>query len=125
MDLANLSPAPWKVDAPGCVSCNFPAGGSRTIAIPGNRYRASERDVADAEFIALARNAFEVMTRRGWWAVKDILGTFFVKGPNKGKFQHLDTPHPFDDWGNPSRFPDPYTALVEADKWYRENVEGK
>ena len=126
MDLSKLTPAPWIVDVPGCVCHRFKEGGARTIAIPGNGYNPWPQDVADAEFIALARNAFDVIMRRGWWAIKDIHDTFFVKGPcEKSTLSHLMTPHPKDDWGNPSRFPDPFTALVEADKWYRENVENQ
>jgi hypothetical protein len=71
---------------------------------------------ADAAFIALARNAFDVMMRRGWgifrlkdetWRVQDEFSLWLW---NDGRF--------FDG-------PDPFTALVEADRWYRENVEGK
>jgi hypothetical protein len=124
--LEKLTPAPWTVDAPGCVGHTFKEGGKRTIAIPGDSYNPFPPDIADAEFIALARNAFDVMMRRGWWAIKDVQGKFFVKGDCKGsKFGHQQTPHPCDDWGNPHRLQDPFTSLVEADKWYRENVEGK
>lgn len=77
---------------------------------------------ADLEFIALSRNAFDVMMRRGWtaipmrrgdelwWSVRlkdgsDMDLKFIVNSPSRGLFS------------------DPFTALVEADKWYRENAK--
>jgi hypothetical protein len=73
-------------------------------------------------FAALARNAFDVMMRRGWWAV-----------PMAVPFDHSrwcvdseeDLPWKSKDGIIQEGFvwPDPYTALVEADKWYREHEE--
>lgn len=75
---------------------------------------------ADAEFYVLARSAFEVMMRRGW-GVLPCHGTigFWVSESSEGK--------PFDDRFSvkcPTLYwDDPFTALVEADAWYREHVE--
>ncbi len=72
----------------------------------------------DLEFIALARNAFEVMTRRGWHAC-----------PRRGNMRYWEVLNRFGGEGRitiPDEFRiavDPFTALVDADKWYRENVE--
>jgi hypothetical protein len=70
----------------------------------------------DAEFIALARNAFDVMMRRGWTVVRRK-GKWFVASVDenlveKFKGRMMDSP------AN-----DPFTALVEANRWYEEHVE--
>ena len=96
MNLENLTPAPWEIDL---------------------------NTEEDSEFVTLARDAFELMMRRGWWAVpmngikeKDgwALPAFrwAVYGPGAASIDRRG-------------FDDPLTALVEADKWYRENIEGK
>lgn len=68
----------------------------------------------DAKFIDLARNAFDVMMRRGWsaqcvdknfWYVCDDCGDDVVLEESSHHWE------------------DPFTALVEADKWYREHGE--
>ena len=70
----------------------------------------------NAEFIALARNAYDVMMRRGWcaepkrdgqWGVRKFNNHFYPNGPQ----------------GVVTSWPCPFTALVEADKWYAANVE--
>lgn len=87
-------------------------------------WAAREMDWDFAEFIAIARAAFDVMMRRGWnpmlnpcdektWRVDMNDGTCFAYG-------HEDE---FNEGVNPADWPDPFTALVEADRWYRENVE--
>lgn len=121
--LKNVTPAPWIVDAPGCVGHHFKEGGKRTIAIPGRRGAAWPEDEADAEFIALARNAEDVMMRRGWSPVKSPLanegwrvdmddGCYFAYGREDSDVQSAHWHHPF-------------VALVEADKWYKANVGEK
>lgn len=75
-------------------------------------------------FIILARNAWDVMVRRGWgvhrrhpegWVVSGMLGEC-----------HLSDAHlAFAEWVSMTIFQDPFTALVEADRWYKENVETK
>ena len=96
MDLSKLTPAPWVI------------GGDLHLGETG-----WSTEFADIEFIELARNAFDVMMRRGWnpvrgyysdaslWAAEDVDGTICDLHAT-----------------------DPFTALVAADKWYRENVEG-
>ena len=68
----------------------------------------------DAEFIALARNAFDVMMRRGWWASFDG-GLHPEKWSVHGKGSGFLRDQKMHD--------DPFTALVEADKWYKENIK--
>lgn len=62
-----------------------------------------------------AEIAFDVMMRRGWgvekspfaneWKVKTANGYYVCKN------------------GAPLMAADPFTALVEADRWYKENIE--
>lgn len=106
MNIDKLTPAPWGF-ADGCWV--DPEGNpvfetSSDQLIVGN--------VDDIEFVSLARNAFDIMMRRGWWAVCDS-EKWWVRGEGTGPYlYHNDQP-----WA------DPFTALTEADKWYRENVE--
>ncbi len=64
---------------------------------------------------ALARNALDVMLRRGWYARRDGQGWFVdlwgLEDVLPAKWDHLGISD------------DPFTALVKADRWYRENVE--
>lgn len=76
-----------------------------------------------AAFYALARNAFDVLMRRRW-LVECITPPCdgFPDGPGWTASFHGMYMDP-NECMLPGGFPDPFTALVEADKWYRENVE--
>lgn len=79
---------------------------------------------ANLQFIKLARLAFDVMMRRKWWPVPRVGGGWtvhFTKGSAERWMMEYSRSHQGD--GCP-KFDDPYTALIEADKWYRENVGG-
>lgn len=109
MDLSKLTPtrAPWKVHkscAPG-----------HSIVMAGRR-RVCPALAADAELIALARNALDVMMRREWG----------VGGASRwwAALPPTECPEKFRRWCDDHYFPDPFTALIEADHWYREHVEG-
>jgi hypothetical protein len=84
---------------------------------------------SDAEFAARARNAFDVMVRRGWYAERFSLlgGGFAWRIPmdvaNDMVRQHGANACDFKSWASLRKFDDPFAALVEADKWYRDNVE--
>lgn len=118
MDLDKLTPAPWEA--------GMLAGGEFTVystsAEPGRNgvctmYASGwlsgnlKHKIDDGEFIALARNALDVMMRRGWgvmrlsgvpaWRAVDWEGREILSG----------------------FYDDPFTALVQADRWYREHVE--
>lgn len=90
--------------------------GKTTTRIISHTIEDDGQRSADAEFIAIARNAFDVMMRRGWsplksrngWRVDQDDGTYFAFGK---------------DGVEPAEWADPFTALVAADAWYRENVE--
>ncbi len=113
IDLSKLTPAPWSV----------PDGCGYVTDTEGNPC-ADCGGADDAEFIALARNAFDVMMRRGWSVRTWIPGSLDGKAPRR--FGVIDEDgewlHKTDYWIT-SRH-DPFTALVEADRWYREHVEG-
>lgn len=76
---------------------------------------------ADAEFYVAAREAFDVMVRRGWgpqmtadgWTVRDF--------PRKHVTEGVKT---FREWAIRQSWPDPFSALIEADRWYTANVDG-
>lgn len=98
MDLNKLTAAPWRECL--CDNCGCPI-----------------EPEADHEFICLARNAFDVMMRRQWhaWPDSKLFGdelriVWYVCAPQVPK-EHCG---PCDN---------PFVALVEADKWYSENIE--
>lgn len=130
MDLEKLTPAPWRFvgeNVPGLfgkalLPSLYGPDQLRVAKVGTDDVKRTEelgkRFVADAAFIALARNAFDVMMRRGWspwagkeWSVLDDEGGMIYRKHG----------------GDGSRITasDPFTALVEADKWYKENVEGQ
>jgi hypothetical protein len=112
IDLTKLTPAPWEADESHIVY-----GRKGTLReTPGFAKFESEHRNTDAEFTALARNAFDVMIRRGWSAVCD-LDQWAIQWNQHGI--HIDEVY------RTKRWPDPFTALVEADEWYKANVEGK
>lgn len=92
IDLANLTPAPW-------ISAPFKSDGSGGTWL----------DIADAHFIAIARNAFDVMMRRGWSVKCFQSGRWYVDNGS----EYLNSAD------------DPFTALLEADAWYKANVEAE
>ena len=111
-DLSKLSPAPWFLAQQGPM-LSVCSEGQPIIADMANYLRANYRD--DAEFIALARNVFDIMVRRGWWvAPLEVVSPprtiwFVVGGIGTRRFNATD----------------PFSALIAADKWYREHVECK
>ena len=116
MDVSKLTPAPWEAEE---FDSDYGSGAlyakphGRFIGVMGENY-------TDAEFIALARNAFDVMMRRGWRVGKKpgCVDAFVVESWQQVEGKILWSPV----WpGHVSS--DPFTALVEADKWYKENVE--
>lgn len=122
IDLMRLSPAPWEADGFGSdehgwgfgVVCKDTKGQGDFLV------RAAEMSKADAEFCALARNAFDVMMRRGWWSVPQKCGETWI-AMNAFAVQ-------IERGGNTGIYfvsPDPFTCLVEADRWFKEHVDAK
>lgn len=68
----------------------------------------------DAKFFTLARNAFDVMMRRGWSVGRKADGKWRVDVPAR---------KPYDGGSWECLADDPFTALVEADAWFKANVE--
>ena len=121
IDLTKLTPPPWTAREvwPGWFDLSGPNG---RIFDCNEFDRHGEGAKDDALFCAMARNAFSVMTRRGWEVRnQDDLGWCAVK----------QSGWPVDaSWINNGNsptlkrfWPDPFTAIVEADRWYKENVE--
>ena len=107
MNIDKLAPAPWKAEGERL----WPKSGPALAKFQG---WASGEPEACAEFCALARNAFDVMMRRGF-------GVKTWHHPERGQqWKATDTGGFF---LNVQYAADPFTALVEADRWYRENVE--
>ncbi len=72
----------------------------------------------------IAREAFLIMMRREWFAVPGHFGT--PKPPHyvtKWGVRHKDSDLPEID--NNDKWMDPFTALVEANAWWKANVEGR
>lgn len=114
MDLTELTPAPWEVKldrGSGIFYVPLPGGYPMLLAEDDDDHRRR----AALELAALARNALDVMVRRGWSVGSDDFGKTFCLGVGCGCDLWM--------WAKAQRFTDPFTALVEADRWYRENVE--
>ncbi len=120
LDLTKLTPAPWTFcdhegEANWDVSADI-ADDVLRVADGISSEVGEDQNMANLAFIAIARNAFDVMMRRGWFVVPNYCnrpGTFWrVKTGLAGDLEI--------DW---KEWSDPFTALVKADAWYRENVE--
>ena len=121
MDLSKLSPAPWT-----CITLNettdpYPDVVEGPPDDPSQQYSIIDRlERADFEFVALARNALDVMMRRKWHA------EFFGGAWHVYDSRNYDSRNyriPFYESDKCSPCDDPFTALVEADRWYKENIE--
>lgn len=126
MDVSKLTPLPLEIVrgmAPGSYDC----AEVRTIPPLKRGKRTGEYGQTvghfghrrtDAEFYLLARQAFDVMMRRGWYAYPALLvgsQAWRVAGLSMPDDREMDRLGLF--------FSDPFTALVEADKWYALNIE--
>lgn len=124
MDISKISPAPWRYDI---YSNDIQIGdGTETVSkiVVNGKHDSVYSDeetmsVCDAEFIALARSAFDVMMRRGWNPYR-ISGRWHINSGNDGCCMGR-----FEEWLRDMSWDDPFTALVEADKWFKENVDKK
>lgn len=111
MDLEKVTAAPWG------EAKNVVYGPDGMIGEFGFGYLFNDPEmIANAAFTCLARNAFEVMMRRG--------EGFMLCQTDDGKRWMIDCSIGNHGW-IPGFWPDPFTALVEADKWYTQNVEAK
>lgn len=137
IDLKKLTPAPWRIKSNHCrriygnageppvlmndfdLVCEVdPVTINRGLKVSefgtGKQFPPVEylydRADADAEFIALARNAFDILLRRNWSVIKEPGNVFSIQQVGwDGRFH-----------GFANSFNDPYTAVVEAEKWFVE-----
>lgn len=112
LDLSRLPAAPWNA-LKGAI--NHPSGFPMLLAEtdePG--------DLAALEFAAMARGALEIQMRRKWTSSFDFDGWCVIDDEcclimtNKT----LENPE-----GESKCWPDPITALIEAEKWWVANVK--
>ncbi len=116
IDLNKLSPTPWLAE---CGELFRPDSEPYLSLLPhnsphGHVYDAERRET-DLAFVALARAAFEVMMRRSWGVEPDDEDGWVVC--------INDPTDPRSYWRRTG--PDPFTALVDADAWYRQHVENQ
>lgn len=121
-DSSKLAPAPWiswrlqqPISAGGKEVGNIATESGWSPLVAGDHCVYLDPDFA--EFAALARNAWDVMMRRGWTVMQRFSDKWIVCSAKTG-FK----PSELTDWRQ-QEWPDPFTPLVEADRWYRENVE--
>ena len=130
MDVTKISPAPWKAVHRYCNAGpddDEVFGLAWDIEGPPEAINGQFAKAADAQFVALARNALDIMMRRSWWPQR-----VFQPGWDFGWvacYRKPDQPHcgpwivmpSIDDCrGHPEwrrYWPDPFTCIVETDKW--------
>ncbi len=114
MDLGKSTMVTWSAGVAG--NANLVAFDGEDIRPIAHFFCDEDRDRA-----VIASQAFDVMMRRGWTAGTDGVGRgWYVSNRDMMKAIYDDNiPEPKRIW------PDPFTALVEADKWYAENIESK
>ena len=113
MNLAELTPAPFASVGQAWAETLEPTG--KFLLVHGKELVATFEREADCDAASLALNALDVIMRRGWTAIQYVDRTWGVV-----ECYRTDK-HPKGLGGQ--SWPDPFTALVESDKWYRDNVE--
>jgi len=115
-DPAKLTAAPWfitgfdvETDAGRTASLEFIVSGNDDWL-----FEKRSAQESDLEFVVMARLAFDVMMRRGWHAFYHHAGCWLVRDVNGERVCAGSIP---------VQARDPFTVLVEADRWYRENVD--
>lgn len=134
MNLDRLTPAPWKKTTLVIhANAREPDGPDKCVQVVDSEHKDGEwnfltvvarldctrgkyeYEEANAEFIVLARNAFDVETRRGWYSVPHTPGTWIAMNEYGKRLCRND--HTF------FIATDSRTPLVDADAWYVANVE--
>ena len=105
LDLEKLS-LPWRAYNSGSCEYIAGAGSDYPLLLPEDE---GERYSAAVAFAVLASQAFDVMMRRGWGVQRCGDGTWYASDYSEGCLTSEKT-----------FYPDPFTALVEADIWMRE-----
>lgn len=119
MDINKLKPVPWETDKNAHHEWLIGYPGKDNNGRDDFFYVAHEMEKDDAEFCCLARNAFEIMVRRGWSVRSEWcnLNEFVVTGWNVVDQNGVPLRQHYVSYG------DPFTALIEADMWYKENIK--
>ena len=124
MDLSKVTPAPWYDDGYRIYGPTDDPDKRSGGVIMEYKYSDHAMD-DDGEFCALARNALDVMMRRGWHAMKCLQSDdWFVQDAFQSEIV-LEFSTRRDEMIRACYAKDPFTALVQADKWYAENIENK
>ena len=105
MDLSKLTPAPWFMELEQTKIILSSASVQRIAWV---------FDENHTEFMALARNAFEIMMRRGWHAKQESDGLWRAWSQHEREKPVLICI---------LSKPDPFTAIVEAESWHVTNGE--
>lgn len=118
IDISKLSPAPWYFVTPLGDELETLVFNDHDEDTPVLSPLVVGSDSCDQnwDFIALARNAFDVMMRRGW-VPKRYLGYMWSVQNGHGDYPPellgmVDTPEP-------AVWLDPFTALASADEWLK------
>lgn len=123
IDLSKLTPAPWTQDQDwptnriyhNCVAVVDAIMDDGTDPSPFLEIKETDRD-----FIILARNAFDVMMRRGWWSCMwyPEPGYMITVGSCDGNMK-------FHNWllHEQKAHEDPFTPWIVAEAWYVGHVE--
>ena len=125
MNLTQIREAPWFVtshklseDSP----TEFFDVVTGPVDDPSEQYSVIDNPTKDeAELIAKARNALDVMLRLGWSPSFDPytkLWTVFSRKDRFGVSEEIGAEEGL-------HYTDPFTALVEVEKWYKENIDPK
>ncbi len=120
-DIDRLAPAPWEDRIDGYTVRD--ANGDKVCGT-FDWSHDGERAVAIQQFVVMARNAFDVQSRRGWYAVPVGVGSHSLWRVRVGRGHDMPLGFIVNSDHN-GVFSNPFEALVAADEWYRQHVEGE
>lgn len=114
-DPSKLTAEPWEAQNCAIRMPSIQGGKSGLYIVCDAHNGRHDAARADAEFIALARNAFEIKMRRKWFAVPCPAG--WVAARMFPDVEHDNSANW--TWAIPQVIPcgDPETAIVEAEAW--------
>lgn len=119
-DRSEITPGKWKVIGPsehaGCVYLHAQQEKEELQLATAVLRRNFGEDLANLQLCALARNAEEAMFRRKWGVIF-VHDKWIVNSCGEGWV-----------WADGRYFTSeqsPFLALVEADEWFKANVDGK
>lgn len=117
-DLNRDHPAPWRVVDEG--DGNYAVVDASDRYVPGlDHFSAQSKPVASR--IVLEHNAGAIMMERGWHPLKVAGGWWVDATHDKADDQNNWHHDAFQTWLYKQCWPDPFTAIVEADAWLREH----